>query len=261
MQCPKCGAEQSAQNAICCRCGIVFAKYYKYHPRPPDEDSPAPPPGRVDARAPTPAPPASARPGSLLFPAEPGGDWLSLSARGLLWVVLLVWGLSLMFTSVESGGVGASFLHNINLPFHEFGHILFRPFGDFLTSLGGTLGQLLMPAICCGVLLVQTRDPFGASAALWWFGENFLDIAPYINDARAGVLPLVGGNVGHSSPYGFHDWEYLLGETGLLHLDHQLARTSHLLGALIMGLALLWGALLWWRQLQSLRAAQPGTPR
>jgi hypothetical protein len=52
----------------------------------------------------------------LLFPATPGGDWLTLSARGLLWAALLVWGLSLMFTSVESGGVGASFLHNVNLP-------------------------------------------------------------------------------------------------------------------------------------------------
>ena len=106
-----------------------------------------------------------------------------------------------------------------------------------------------MPAICCGVLLVQTRDPFGAAAALWWFGENFLDIAPYINDAGAGELPLLGGNFGHSSPYGFHDWEYLLGETGLLHLDHGLAQTSRLLGVLVMVLALTWGAWLLVRQL------------
>jgi hypothetical protein len=65
----------------------------------------------------------------------------------------------------------------------------FANFGSFLGSLGGTLGQLLMPAICLWVLLVKTRDTFGAAVALWWFGENFLDIAPYIDDARAGQLP------------------------------------------------------------------------
>lgn len=65
---------------------------------------------------------------------------------------------------------------------------------------------------------------------------------------RAGSdLPLLGGNTGHSAPYGFHDWEYLLGETGLLRLDHTLARASHLLVSLVMLLALGWGAWLLWR--------------
>jgi hypothetical protein len=31
----------------------------------------------------------------------------------------------------------------INLPFHEAGHILFSPFGDFLMTLGGSLTQVL----------------------------------------------------------------------------------------------------------------------
>ncbi len=191
--------------------------------------------------------------GDLLVPRTQKGGSAALLAHALLWALLLVWGMSLIFSSVAGNGAGQSFLHLVNLPFHEFGHILFRPFGSFMTSLGGTLGQLLMPAICCGALLLQTRDPFGASAALWWLGENFLDIAPYINDARAGELPLLGGNYGHSSPYGFHDWQYLLGETGLLHLDHGLARLSHLLGSLIMLVALAWGAWLLLRHRVQLR--------
>jgi hypothetical protein len=88
-------------------------------------------------------------------------------------------------------------------------------------------------------LLLKTRDPYGAALGLWWLGENFLDIAPYINDARAGQLPLLGGNFGESSPYGFHDWEYLLTESGLLRHDHLLARLSHLTGTLLMVTALL----------------------
>jgi hypothetical protein len=102
----------------------------------------------------------------------------------------------------------------------------------------------MMPSICMGVLLIKPRDPFGASVALWWVGENFLDIAPYINDARAGQLPLLGGNFGHSAPYGFHDWEYLLTEAGLLNYDHILAKTVFVSGVVIMVLSLLWSGLL-----------------
>ena len=69
-----------------------------------------------------------------------------------------------------------------------------------------------------------------------------------IADARAGVLPLLGGNVGHAAPYGFHDWEYLLTETGLLHLDLALARGSFAAGSLIMLTAIVWGAALLHRQ-------------
>lgn len=256
MRCPKCGAEQPDDTILCGRCGIVFEKYYKYHPRPGD-----PPPAPPAQRGTTPSMAAAASGGSeteglgaLLLPAMLKGDWPSLVARGLLWSLLTWWGLSLMLSSVDSNAAGRHFLHLVNLPFHEFGHLLFRPFGDFMASLGGTLGQLLMPAICLGVLLVRTRDPFGASVALWWLGESFLDIAPYINDARAGELPLLGGNTGHSAPYGFHDWEFILGETGLLHLDQALARLAHFTGSLVMLAALAWGAMLLWRHLRQLRA-------
>jgi hypothetical protein len=242
MRCPKCRAEQVAGRAICERCGIVFEKYYKYHPRPEME-----PARRIDIRVES---AEGAGTMALLFPPRPmSGGWAGLAGRALLFLVLLVWGGLLMLASVDSNAAGESLLHLVNLPFHEAGHVLFRPFGEFMTSLGGTLGQLLMPLICFGVLLVKTRDPFGASVALWWFGENFLDIAPYINDARAGQLPLLGGNYGHSAPYGFHDWEYLLTETGLLHLDRTLAAWSHFLGAFIMVAALFWGGALLYRQL------------
>ena len=244
MQCPKCKAEQADGRLICDHCGIVFEKYWKYHPRPGDSV----PAVRSVARATRSGPTSEKGLRGLLLPTPADSDPLTNWAKAALLAVLGIWGLSLIGSSVASNAAGESFLHLINLPFHEAGHLFFRPFGEFVTSLGGTLGQLLMPLIAMLVLLLQTRDPFGASVALWWFGENFLDIAPYINDARAGVLPLVGGNFGHSSPYGFHDWEYLLTESGLLHLDHTLAKASHGIGALIMLLALAWGAVLVYRQ-------------
>ncbi len=241
MQCPKCNAAQPQANTICERCGIVFEKYYKYHPRPGD---PAPRPVHLRME---PAEGGGLR--ELILPDKAmSGSWPGLAARGLLLALLLVWGAMLMLSSVDSNAAGQSALHLVNLPFHEAGHVFFRPLGQFMMSLGGTLGQLLMPVIALGVLLLKTRDPFGASVALWWLGENFLDIAPYINDARAGTLPLLGGNTGQSTPYGFHDWNYLLTETGLLHLDRTIAGLSHFGGSLIMIAALAWGGILLYRQ-------------
>ncbi|MCI5149958.1 MAG: zinc ribbon domain-containing protein [Candidatus Electrothrix sp. MAN1_4] len=183
----------------------------------------------------------------LFFYVPMDMSFFSLVGRLIILAVLLIWGWKLIFATIASNAAGESFLHLVNTPFHEAGHIFFRPLGRFLTSLGGTLGQLLMPLICMTVFLLQTRDTFAAAVGLWWFGENFLDIAPYIGDARAGVLPLLGGNRGHSSPYGFHDWEFLLTETGLLRYDQTLARLSHSFGSMLMILALAWGGYILWK--------------
>ncbi len=233
MDCPKCGFENQPDSIDCCRCGVVFAKLKARAANAAGEG--------LNAHAV--AIESSGQGGFLreLFfgvPAEVNS--LYVLGRVIVLVGIAVWGFKLIFSSIASNNAGESLLHLVNLPFHETGHLVFRPFGRFLTSLGGTLGQLILPLVCFSALLFKTRDAFGAAICLWWFGENFLDIAPYINDARAGVLPLVGGNFGQTSPYGFHDWEYLLTETGLLRYDHFLAKASHLFGALLMALAVVW---------------------
>ena len=201
----------------------------------------------------TPAPqPVVERVRDLLFTPQRATNAIALGGRALLLAILALWGWRLASATIESNAVGESFLHLVNTPFHEAGHVVFTPFGDFVRVLGGTLGQLIMPMVCCLVLLLKTRDPFGAGVALWWFGENFLDIAPYIDDAGTGELPLLGGNTGESTPYGFHDWEYLMTETGNLGREHALAHASQALGAAIMLLALIWMAAMLWR------ANQPG---
>ncbi len=62
-----------------------------------------------------------------------------------------------------------------------------------MTSLGGSIAQVFMPLVCLAVFLVKTRDTFAASFTLWWTGENFMDLAPYIDDARSLTLPLRNG--------------------------------------------------------------------
>ncbi len=176
-----------------------------------------------------------------LFPVETSINPVHFAGRILLFVVLVLWGLKLITTPLETNYTGESVLHLINLPFHEAGHLLFMPFGRFMTILGGSLGQILMPLICLGTFVLKTRDSFGGSVALWWTAENFMDVAPYINDARAMDLMLLGGFTGKEVDA--HDWNNLLGLLGWLQHDHVLAQLSYGLGITLMLLALGWGAL------------------
>lgn len=137
-----------------------------------------------------------------------------------------------------------TFLHYVNLPIHETAHLVFLPFGKFMHFLGGTLGQILFPLILSGFFLVKNRDGFAAAVCLWWTGQNFLDIAPYIDDARTQAATLVGGGV--------HDWGWLLGQMRILHLDHTIARTVFVIGAVIMISAMLWGGLVLWIQCRTM---------
>ncbi len=79
-----------------------------------------------------------------------------------------------------------------------------------------------------------------------------MDLAPYIGDARSLTLPLLGGNTGRTSPYGFHDWEFILQETRLLRYDHVLAKCAYILGTVLMICALAWGGYILFRQYKRL---------
>jgi hypothetical protein len=132
--------------------------------------------------------------------------------------------------------IGSSVLHLPDLIFHEAGHVLFSPFGDFMTTLGGSLTQVLVPIVCLVAFLTTSRDLFGAAVMAWWAGQNLLDVAIYIDDARALQLTLIGGHTG--AEVEGHDWERLLTMTGALHLDHRIAMGVQIAGALLMIAAL-----------------------
>lgn len=183
---------------------------------------------------------------ALLTEDDRSAGSLVTIARGLLLALLFIFCVRFLMTLPTSGEGGNSFLHLVNLPFHEAGHIFFSVFGRFLQSLGGTLMQLLVPLVLGGYFFYWREDAFGASVCLWWLGQNFVDIAPYIADARAGKLLLLGGNRGWEAPYGFHDWLYILNECGLLAYDVTIALFSHALGILLMLTALIWGGALIW---------------
>lgn len=252
MICPKCKKELQEQGIQCPHCGIYFAKYAQYHATENTQSDRLPDNIKIyddDEIA-----DAEINPLAALFFADAQRDSsLHLVWRGIVFVALTVWGWLIIFSYMDEYAFGEGFLHMINTPFHEAGHVIFRPFGQYMHSLGGTLGQLLMPLICMGTLLIKTRDPFGASVCLWWFGENFLDIAPYMADARALEQPLLGGNVGYKSPYGFHDWEYLLTEIDMIEYDIIFAKISYVFGSIIILLSLIWAGYLLFKQYRAIR--------
>ncbi len=242
MQCPKCAHPRTADQLTCNGCGLVF---HKYEARLRRREEGGPPAGTdTETLTDSLAVAAAVIWRSLMTPTKNMADLLP--GFVILWLIFVLWGWSYMVQDITSLGHNPGFLHNINLPFHEAGHVIFGVFGKFIGSLGGTLGQLLIPAAAGIALLLKRGDTFGAGICLWWFGQNLLDIAPYMADARAGQLPLLGGNYGRSSPYGFHDWEFILGETGLLAHDQILAAVTMNLGRGIMLLAMLWGGRLLW---------------
>ena len=184
----------------------------------------------------------------LLLGSAERRSGLALVGRALLLLALAVYGWRLARLPIGAA-IADSFLHLVNLTFHEAGHFIFAPLGRYMSVLGGSLMQMLIPAVCAGTLLLQTRDPFGAGCCVWWFGENLLDLAPYIADARALQLVLLGGRTG--AEVEGHDWEYILQSLGWLHLDRTLGLAAHRVGVLVMVAGLAWAGLVLVAQWQS----------
>jgi len=125
-----------------------------------------------------------------------------------------------------------SWIDSLDTAIHETGHLLFGFGGEWLGFAGGTLFQLLVPLVFVGYF-VRMKDGHAASVALWWVAQNCWNISVYVADARTQALPLVGG--------GEHDWAYLLGRSGWLAKDQDLARTIHVLGVVLLVASVFWG--------------------
>jgi hypothetical protein len=188
----------------------------------------------------------------LIFAVEEKTNPLYFGGRVVLFLGIFIWGWMFIFEPITSNYAGESFLHLINLPFHEAGHIFFSFFGRFLHVLGGSLLQVVIPAVCLVAFLMR-REPFSASVGLWWVGQSFIDMAPYINDAQAGQLMLIGGVTGQEAP-DFHDWNVLLGMTGLINYDGVIAHLSKYTGVVLVLLALVWGSYSLLAQYKNLRS-------
>jgi hypothetical protein len=124
-----------------------------------------------------------------------------------------------------------SFLDMVDLPIHETGHLLFRPFGQFLMVAGGSLFQVIMPAIFVGYFVWQ-RSFYSAAIVLFWVGQSILNVWVYAADAVVMQLVLTSGFTG--SEGSFHDWNYLLTATGLISSTKIVAGIIRFVGTLVI---------------------------
>ncbi len=121
------------------------------------------------------------------------------------------------------------FMQNVNLIFHEAGHVLMTLFGRILMLLGGTIFEIGIPLLVA-VYFFLKRQYFSASVTLWWTSTALLSVSIYASDARERLLPLITGD------RATHDWFQILGHYNLLEYDDTVGNIFFFLGSLTLGL-------------------------
>jgi hypothetical protein len=122
-----------------------------------------------------------------------------------------------------------AFIHNVDLPIHEFGHPFFGLLfgGGIMMYAGGNLFQFIFPCILAGSFFFR-KDFFGAAICSLWAGETLIDAAYYISDASTRELPLITGDIDS------HDWFNIFSELNILHLDKTIGKLVFFSGSLLM---------------------------
>jgi hypothetical protein len=128
-----------------------------------------------------------------------------------------------------------------NFAVHEAGHPLAGIFSARLAVYGGTLAQLLVPAVCM-VEFWRRREALSYALCGIWLGESLLSVARYMADARAMQLPLAGFR-----EHALHDWHLILSRWGLLAQDVVMANGLRAVAWLGIAASLGFLAYRWWR--------------
>jgi hypothetical protein len=125
-----------------------------------------------------------------------------------------------------------NFLSLVDLPIHETGHLLFGPLGEFMMVAGGSLFQVIVPAIFAGYFFIWEDKPYSGSIVLFWVGQSILNVWVYASDAVVQQLVLTSGMTG--SEGSFHDWNYLLTTLGLIDSTPAVSGVIRLIGTLMI---------------------------
>ncbi|MBI2959050.1 MAG: hypothetical protein HYY28_01950 [Betaproteobacteria bacterium] len=229
----------TASEDACPACGLIFSKYMKTRFAAPDASRAAIDPLREEETT------VLVRAGALLFQVPDEAEPIHVYARALLLAMIVFYGVKLAAMDIPSWQMSSSFIHAPMVPIHEFGHVLFRPFGEFMMLLGGSLFQAGLPLVLAGIFLLKNRDPFAASVMLWWSAVAVMDIAPYVYDAQQPQHILLTGRTGDT---GAHDFIDVLGALGLLNRARAVGYGVHAFGVVMLAGSIAWGAALVWLQ-------------
>ena len=129
----------------------------------------------------------------------------------------------------------------LTIGFHEMGHFICNPFGEFIMFTGGSIWQVLTWLLFAGGLVLFYRRISGALVCWAVAGFSLINLARYIDDARARKMPLL---FGLDSTH--HDWWWLLSHTNLLPYDHIFAFITVFIGVIFTLSAIILGVVSAW---------------
>jgi len=139
--------------------------------------------------------------------------------------------LTLYFLWIAYDPMQGSFLDLVDLPIHETGHLVFRPFGEFMSIAGGSLFQVIFPTVFFGYFIWRFQY-YSAAIVLLWVGQSLLNVWVYAADAVVMRLVLTSGFTG--SEGSFHDWNYLLTRTSLIGSTKSIAGIIWAAGTIVI---------------------------
>ena len=234
--CPKCGyqAGPPIQSSVsCAACGLIYEKYLRTRLTRAQAVT------ADTAESKTRAGNLQTFVSSYLLETPEVPERTRTWARAALLALLTFYGLRLARMDVPSWEMFSSLMHLPMVPIHEFGHVLFRPFGSFMHLLGGSLFQAGLPLVFGAIFVCRNRDPFAAAVMLWWSAVAVMDIAPYVYDAQQPVHVLLTGRTGET---GAHDFIDVLGDLNLLTRAQSVGYAVHRCGVAMLVVACAWSA-------------------
>jgi hypothetical protein len=137
--------------------------------------------------------------------------------------------LTVYFLWIAATPMEGSFLDLVDLPIHETGHLLFRPFGEFMMVAGGSILQVVFPAVFVGYFVWHFKY-YSAAITLFWVGQSIINVYIYAADAQVMQIVLLGGLTG--SEGSFHDWNFMLDRLGLLESTKMISGLIRAVGTL-----------------------------
>jgi hypothetical protein len=123
----------------------------------------------------------------------------------------------------------SSLFGTLDFGVHEFGHLFFGLFGEWIGVAGGSIMQVLIP-VALALLFHKQKEPMGVAVCGAWLAIALARMAVYMADARELELDLVS----FSPDSDIHDWNYLFTSLGIIAWDTTIADLTRLAGWLAL---------------------------
>lgn len=155
-------------------------------------------------------------------------------------------------------------LSYLNFVVHELGHLACKFAPQWIHVAAGTFVQLALPAGAV-VMFYRQGDDAASCFAVCWLSVSLMHSADYIADARAmnGDMTLSAGFWSLTSGQPVrpdelrHDWNFMLGQLGLLKWDTTLAACARILTGTIAAIAVLANSDMLWASILNRQQNHP----